>query len=73
MRNAKKSKHAVASNVVAFPAHLIGMKRQADGTWHKHVRTKVGEVHVYAGDGMTAIDACVPHAVAARMLAAMKG
>ncbi len=69
----KATKANVASNVIAFPSHLVGMKRCKDGTRHKRVPTKAGDVHVYAGDGMTSIDACVPHAVAARMLAAMKG
>jgi hypothetical protein len=57
------------SNVIPFPVHLTRLPR-ADADAGRKFKVRTGSIEVYAGDnGMVSIDACVPVAVAARMLA----
>lgn len=64
---AKQTKES--ATVIPFPRHLAGLPR-SDAEFGRQIPTRKGTIEVYRGDnGMVLIDACVPMAVAARMLA----
>lgn len=60
-----------ASNVIPFPKHMIGVKRQSDGSRSAALTGRQEwSLAVFAGDdGMTSIDARMPTGVAYKIVA----
>jgi hypothetical protein len=60
-------------NVTPFPTHLIGVKRQDDGTRSANLPIRRGTLDIYVGyNGMTLIDAGVPAAIASQIVALIR-
>jgi hypothetical protein len=57
-------------NVTPFPKHLVGVKRQIDGTRNVNLPLRRGMLDIYVGNnGMMSIDACVPAGIASQIVA----